>query len=271
MSSPAQRLAELGISANKALGQHFLHDRSIVERICNAADLEPEQTVLEIGPGLGILTDGLARHAGRVIALEKDEELACALRSLVPANVDVRNQDALEFDTAELSAVPYAIVANLPYNIATAILRHFLDSAHPPGSCTFMVQREVAERMLARPPNMNILAVAMQFHGSPKIAFNVGRGAFTPPPRVTSSIVHLVVERRLDLPSDEIVALFALVRAGFSARRKTLRNALMNGGFDESTVDRILASSGIDGTLRPQVLDVDDWLALYDALQDGDR
>ncbi len=271
MSSPAQRLAELGLAANKRLGQHFLHDRAIVRRICDVAEIRPDATVVEIGPGLGILTEELTRRAGCVIALEKDETLARALANLELPSLQIRNADALQVSTATLTDEPYQIVANLPYNVATAILRHFLDAQQPPTSCTFMVQREVAERMVARPPDMNVLAVAMQFHGSPRIAFNVGRGAFTPPPRVTSAIVHMPVERRPGLESADIDQLFRIVRAGFSARRKTLRNSLMIGGLEESCVNRMLTETGTDGKVRAQTLDISDWIALANAANNAER
>jgi len=267
VSTPAQRLSALGLNAKKALGQHFLHDRGIVERICAVASLKPDATVVEIGPGLGILTEALAERVATVVALEKDEQLAAALRTIVPPNVDVRAVDALACDAAELAPAPYDLVANLPYNVATAILRRFLDSAHPPRSCTFMVQREVAERMVTRPPDMNILAVAMQFHGSPRIALHIGRGAFTPPPRVSSAVVHMTVERKFDVPQAELAAFFELVRAGFSARRKTLRNSLLVGGLSVDAVDSMLLQARIDGSRRPQMLDVADWYALFVAGQ----
>lgn len=267
MSSPAKRLAALGLSAKKSLGQHFLHDQAIVRRICDVAAIPRSATVVEIGPGLGTLTVELAKRAATVIALEKDSELADALSRLMPENVQVQNTDALEFDPSSLGKPDYYLVANLPYNVATAILRRILDSTVPPHSCTFMVQREVADRMVTRPPEMNILSVAMQFHGHPRIAFRVGRGAFTPPPRVTSAVVHMPVQRRLGLDQSELAAFFDLVRAGFSARRKQIKNSLENGGIPGGLVVPILESAGVDPATRPQELDVDDWLAMFHALQ----
>ncbi|CAN5529223.1 16S rRNA (adenine(1518)-N(6)/adenine(1519)-N(6))-dimethyltransferaseRsmA [soil metagenome] len=267
MSSPAKRLAALGLSAKKSLGQHFLHDQAIVRRICDVASIPPNATVVEIGPGLGTLTIELAKHADSVIALEKDSDLAKALSHLMPGNVQVQNTDALEYDPSSIDGRDYYLVANLPYNVATAILRRFLDSTFPPRSCTFMVQREVADRMVTRPPEMNILGVAMQFHGHPRIAFRVGRGAFTPPPRVTSSVVHMPVQRRFDLDQSDLEGFFDMVRAGFSARRKQIKNSLENGGIPDDLVVPILESAGIDPASRPQELDVEDWIAMFQALQ----
>ena len=270
MSTPAQRLAHLGLTAKKSLGQHFLHDRRIVQRICDVAEIRPGASIVEIGPGIGILTEELARRAKTVVAIEKDAALAGALAPVTPPNVAILNADALKFDIGELGDDPYELVANLPYNVATAILRRFLDAPNPPQRCTFMVQREVAERMVARPPDMNILAIAMQFHGVPKIAFHVGSGAFTPPPRVASAVVHMPVARSFDVPQAQLGQFFNLVRAGFSARRKTLRNSLLVGGLDGQTLDAMLEQAGVDGTNRPQQLGVDAWHALFVARQRTD-
>jgi 16S rRNA (adenine1518-N6/adenine1519-N6)-dimethyltransferase len=253
------------VSSRKSLGQHFLHDRSVVSRICSTARLDPGDTVVEIGPGLGILTEALAEHVAHVIAIEKDPLLAGQLPGWLPNNVDVRTADALEFDVGKLPEDGYKLVSNLPYNVATAILRALLDSTNRPESCTFMVQREVAERMVARPNKMNVLAVAMQFHGSPRIAFHVGRGAFTPPPGVASSVVHMPTKPADGVVGDDYEGFFELVRAGFSARRKTLRNSLIVGGLGADRVDQILSGADIRPDVRPQQLDVPDWLAMYRA------
>ena len=264
MVSPAKRLDELGLTARKSLGQHFLHDRNVVARICDAADLLPDETVVEVGPGLGILTEALAARVDRVVAIEKDADLAARLPEVLPPNAEVHALDAMDVDPEELlDGGDYKFVSNLPYNVGTAILRKFLECRSRPGSCTFMIQREVAERIVARPPQMSILAVAMQFHGAPSIAFHVGRGAFTPPPRVASSIVHMPVRNRDAFSDQDIKSLFRLVRAGFSARRKTVRNSLINGGIEPDSVELLLGEAGIDPTIRPQELDVGDWLRMY--------
>ena len=263
MASPARRLSELGLAARKSLGQHFLHDRNVVARICDSADLSPGDIVVEVGPGLGVLTEALAARVAHVIAIEKDAELAVRLPEWAPSNVDVWESDALEAKPADLIDGPYKFVSNLPYNVGTAILRRFLESRNRPLSCTFMIQREVAERIVARPPHMSVLAIAMQFHGSPSVAFHVGRGAFTPPPRVASTVVHMPVSERDGWSRKDFSAFFQLVRAGFSARRKTLRNSLINGGYEADMVDDLLRSASVQPTIRPQVLDVDDWLRMF--------
>ncbi len=233
-----------------------------------AAALPPDACVVEVGPGLGILTEELARHARSVIALEKDRELVAALLPVVPDGVRVINADALEFDLGLLPAGDYHLVANLPYNVASAVLRHFLDSTKRPASCTIMVQAEVADRMIARPPNMNLLAVSMQFHGTPEIAFFVGRGAFTPPPKVTSAVVHVDVCQEAPLDQREFEEFFAFVRAGFATRRKQLKNSLRaNYGADPAVLLSVFKILGISERIRPQELNVDDWLRLYRCMQ----
>jgi len=267
-ASPRLRLAQLGLDPKRSLGQHFLHDRAIVRRICDVAGLDPEGVSVEVGPGLGILTEELAGRVRTVIAIEKDDELAAALGEIMPANVRIINADALEFDLSEIPDGPYYLVANLPYNVATAILRRFLDSTRRPVSCTVMVQREVAERMVARPPDMGILAVATRFHGEPRIAFRVGRGAFTPPPNVVSAVVHIQVNPNPPLPQAEFEPFFELVRAGFGTRRKQLKNSLSaNAEIDAERLTAALDAAGISQQARAQELDVNDWLRLYHALR----
>ncbi len=266
-ASPRLRLTQLGLNPKRSLGQHFLHDRAIVQRICDVANLPSDAFVVEIGPGLGILTEALSDRVSEVIAIEKDEFLAEALAKVVPENVEVVNVDALQFDPEQLGERAYHLVANLPYNVATAILRRFLDSRRRPVNCTIMLQREVAERMIVRPPDMGILAVAMQFHGTPKIAFRVGRGAFTPPPRIVSSVIHIEVFRKPPLPQEQFAAFFDLVRAGFGNRRKQLKNSLeANAGLDAATISGAFTRAVIPDQARAQELDVDDWLKLYEAL-----
>ncbi|MCX2727420.1 16S rRNA (adenine(1518)-N(6)/adenine(1519)-N(6))-dimethyltransferase RsmA [Thermomicrobium sp. 4228-Ro] len=263
-------LAELGIRPRKALGQHFLHDRSIVQRIVASADLSPDSLVVEIGPGLGILTEALARHAGRVIAIELDDKLAAFLAERFrSSNVTVLHGDALRIDFADVTrGAPYVVVANLPYNVATPILERLLTAAHPPTRLVVMVQREVAERMVAIPPDMSFLSVLVQFFARPRIAFRVGPGAFTPPPKVESAVVVLE-PREPPLAREEWPRFFRLVQAGFAQRRKQLVNALASElGLDKERVRALLVSAGIEPTRRAETLTLDEWLRLYRAFRE---
>ncbi len=265
-----QVLRELGIRPRKALGQHFLHDRAIVRRIVETAQLPPDALVVEIGPGLGILTEELARRARSVIAVELDARLAEQLAERFHGtNVRIVHGDALEVDLAALTGqCPYFVVANLPYNVATPILERLLTSDHPPERLVVMVQREVAERMAARPPAMSYLGVLVQFFALPRVAFRIGPGAFTPPPKVESAVV--VLDRRTPpLPKHHWDSFFALVRAGFAQRRKMLLNALATAtGMDKEMLRALLQRAGIEPSRRAETLTVEEWLRLWRVLHE---
>ncbi len=263
-------LAELGIRPRKALGQHFLHNRSVVQRIVATAALAPDTVVVEIGPGLGILTEELARQAGQVIAIELDRQLAAHLAErFQDTTVQVLHDDALRVDFATITQrQPYVVVANLPYNVATPILERLLTAEHPPERLVVMVQREVAERMVATPPKMSFLSVLVQFFARPRIAFRVGPGAFTPPPKVESAVVTLE-RREPPLPRGEWARFFRLVQAGFAQRRKQLVNALASElALDKERVRALLIAAGIAPNRRAETLTLDEWLRLYEAFRE---
>lgn len=263
-----ERLAALGLSPSKALGQNFLHDRGVVRRIAEGAGIGPDDVVLEVGPGLGILTEELASRAKRVVAVELDQRLAAYLPSVMPANVEVVSADALTVDPVALAGPDYRVVANLPYSVGNAILRRMQEAAPPPRSLTIMVQREVADRMCAAPPAMSILAVAVQFYGAPSVLFRVGGGAFIPPPNVESAVVHIATHVP-PLPRDEHPAFFRVVQAGFGQRRKQLVNTLSSGLFlTREVVITALTGAAVPSTERAERLTVDDWVRVYLALRD---
>ncbi len=167
--TPTELLRRLGVRPNKTLGQHFLHDRNVVDRIIRAADVTSGETVVEFGPGLGIMTSALARTAQRVIAIEKDDFFSDYLTAVAPRNVEVVRGDALEIDVGQLALGAYKIVANLPYNVGNAIIRRSLGAANPPDSMTLMIQQEVARRIVAVPPAMSLLAVSVQFYADARL------------------------------------------------------------------------------------------------------
>lgn len=253
----------------KRFGQHFLSDLNILNRIVDAAALAPDATVIEVGPGLGALTDVIAQRADRVIAIEVDRDLVEVLRerfasqpriSIVAGNVlDIPPGELLD---AAGAAAPYTVLANLPYNVAAAVLRHFLEGRPQPERMVVMVQLEVAEAIVARPGKMSLLGVATQVYGEAKMVMRVAPGAFNPPPAVQSAVVRIDVSPRprVDAPLD---AFFRIVRAGFGNPRKQLRNSLSFGlHVKQDVVDDVARAAGIDATLRPQVLSLDDWAAL---------
>lgn len=264
-----------GLTARKSLGQHFLTDRRILRRIANAARLSPDETVVEVGAGLGGLTAQLAKQAGRVIAVEVDEGLFEHLRRRfegVP-NLSLVCADVLSLSPEELlrsagSQPPYVVAANLPYNIASAVLRHFLEASQPPQRMVVMLQKEVAEGIVARPGRMSLPALGVQLYAVPRLLFTVPPSAFRPPPKVESAVLRLDVRHEPAVAVDDIDAFFRIVRAGFSTPRKQLRNALSHAlGLDAVVVEGTMRRAGIDPTLRAQALGLEQWAALYRALR----
>ena len=265
-----RELREAGVSPSKALGQHFLTDYGYVSRIVAAADLSPQDTVVEIGPGLGVLTERLAGIAGRVIAVELDTELATRLRERAPGNVTVVEADALTVEPEHLLEAaglapdtPYALVGNLPYNVGTAIVRRFLEAARQPTRLVVMLQKEVAEAMTKPAGELGLLGVSVQVYARARKLFNVPPRAFYPPPRVTSAVIRLDVHHEALVAPEERERFFRVVRAGFSAPRKQLRNTLAQGlGLPPAAVAAAIEAEDLQPGLRPQQLRVEDWLRL---------
>ena len=256
--------------ARKALGQHFLVDKRVLARIVRAADPQPGETIVEVGPGHGTLTAELAGRGSRVIAVELDDVLAARLRHRFQgdAAVQVVAGDAGEADPAALvDGEPYKFVANLPYYAAMPIVRRFLESDHPPSRMVVMVQREVAEAMIAKPGGMTLLSVAVQLYGSPAIVCRVSPRAFRPPPKVSSAVVRVDVLPETAVKLDSVEEFFQVVRAGFSAPRKMIRNSLKKGlGADQGDVLRVLETADVEPTLRPGALSLQDWGRVYRAV-----
>ncbi len=257
--------------AKRSLGQNFLVDRRVLARIVAAAELSPTDQVLEIGPGRGILTERLAESAGRVTAVELDDSLVARLSDRFADRPSVRivAGDARTVDVGELvdTSDGYKLVANLPYYAATPIVRRFLEMEDGPHLMVVMVQREVARSMTAAPGEMSLLSVATQLYGRPRIIASVPPRAFRPAPKVTSAIVRIDVYDRpaLRLPSER--EFFDLVRAGFSARRKQLRNALSQGlGLQAAEVERLLARAEIDPKRRAETLSLAEWGSLHESV-----
>lgn len=257
----------------KSLGQHWLTDGRILSRIAEAAGIQAGDTVVEIGPGTGLLTKRLAERAQRVIAVELDDELARALAAEYAGSDAVRvlHADALETEPAEVlrqgeGGPPYVVAGNLPYNVGTAILRRYLRAPEPPRRIVATLQAEVARRTAAGPGRMTYLGVEMQTFAEARVLFRVPPRAFRPPPKVDSAVVALDVRPRPLVERGEIDGFLALVRAGFAAPRKRLRNSLAVGLRAEgSEVDALLAKAGVDGERRPATLSIDDWRAVYRA------
>ena len=248
---------------NKSLGQHWLHDRGILEAIAEAADIEPHDTVLEIGPGLGTLTSELLRRADSVTAVEFDAELARKLPGQFPGkNLSVINEDILQFALDELPA-GYKVVANVPYYITSKIVERLMTANNKPSIAVLLVQKEVAERIAAKPGDMSILAVAAQIYAEASLGVEVPKQYFTPPPKVDSQVVVLKVRETPLVPKEDERALFRVVKAGFSAKRKKLRSSISAGlAISKSAAEELLRHASINPDSRAEDLSIDDWLRL---------
>ena len=258
--------------ARKSLGQNFLVDGGVRSRIVSAAALSPEDTVVEVGPGRGFLTRALAARAGSIVAVELDEALATELTEKALPGVRVVCADAREAPVESLvdETTAYKLVANLPYYAASPIVRRFLESHHKPEIMVVMVQREVAQSMTAKQGKMGLLSVATQVYGRPRVVCHVPPRAFRPAPKVWSSVVRIDVYDAPVVPFDSPQGFFEVVRAGFSAPRKQIRNSLANGlGIAAGQSESVLVEAGIDPTRRAQTLTVEEWGRLCEVLTMG--
>ena len=284
-SSLLAQLSALGIRPKKGLGQNFLVDPAHRARIVATAELTRDDTVLEIGPGPGVLTELIAEQAGRVIAVELDDRLIPLLRNRFAGqpHVSIVHADILKVDVGALmtkdegrrtdigassvfarsSFVGYKVVANLPYYLTSAVIRQLLESMPPPERLVLTVQREVAERMVAAPPEMSLLALGVQFYCTGQIVEKIPAGAFYPVPKVDSAVVRL--DRRPEPAGQGVTseAFFRVARAGFSQPRKQLRNSLAAGlRLAPAAAEAWLTATGIDPQRRAETLTLAEWGAL---------
>lgn len=254
---------------NKSLGQHWLKDRLILEAIADSAAIQPTDTILEIGPGLGTLTSVLLSRAKEVVAVEYDGDLAARLPGQFPGkNLHVFHNDILQFDLTELPA-DYKVVANVPYYITSKIVQLLSEAANPPSLAVLLVQKEVAERLAARPGDMSILAVSAQLYHEVELGTLVPAAYFTPPPKVDSQVVVLRRREQPLFPELESKQFFRVVKAGFSAKRKKLRSSLSGGmAISKPEAEKLLSTAGIDPDVRAESLSLEEWARLADATLD---
>jgi 16S rRNA (adenine1518-N6/adenine1519-N6)-dimethyltransferase len=248
---------------DKSLGQHWLKDRDVLSHIADCAELTKDDTVLEIGPGLGTLTSELLRRSRKVVAVEFDPELARKLPAQFPGtNLEVVSQDILEFD---LSSLPsgYAVVANVPYYITSKIVQMLLTSSNKPRIAVLLVQKEVAQRLASTPGDMSILAVSAQVFADVTLGDIVPAEYFTPPPKVDSQVVILRTRAEPILQNVTEKDFFTVVKAGFSAKRKKLRSSLSGGlKIEKDIAEELLISASIDPNDRAESLSLVDWIRL---------
>lgn len=275
LSQTKDLLLQAGLRARKGLGQHFLVDGAYLKSILESAELTQEDTVIEVGPGLGVLTRELAERAGQVVAVEKDNNLAALLmRTLADrVNTTIVGGDILDISPGDLigesaagmtrPSSTYKLVANLPYYITSPVLRHFLEAHVKPERMVVMVQKEVARQITAKPGEMSLLSIGVQLYGVPKIVKYVPARAFYPQPEVDSAILRIAVYPRPAV-AVETVSFFTLVKAGFSAARKQLVNSLAKGlDLPKDRVSSILERSGIDPKRRAETMSIEEWGRLW--------
>jgi 16S rRNA (adenine1518-N6/adenine1519-N6)-dimethyltransferase len=269
-------LRRFDIRAKKGLGQHFLIDDEVLEAILAAAALSPNDTVIEVGPGLGLMTGELARRAGWVIAIELDNRLANILKKTLADfdNIVILNEDVLGTDPAALlqgqapsfptTLRPYKVVANLPYYITSPVLRHFLEASVKPEIMVVMVQKEVAEAIVAEAGQRSVLSISVQFYGKPSIVARVPASAFYPAPEVDSAVVKIEVYPRPPVAVDNVEGFFKLVRAGFTAARKQVANSLSQGlGLPKPEILSLLEKTDIDPRRRAETFTLEEWAELW--------
>ena len=256
------------MKTKKSLGQHWLFDQPSLEKVIDAADIKKTDTILEIGPGRGPLTELLAEQSKQVFAVEKDERLVPGLRAqfALNDNVGIIEGDILRLDLRELPK-DYKVVANIPYYLTSILFRTLLESTNPPKLMVLLVQKEVAERVAANPGQLSVLGVSVQLYGIPKLTAVVTKDKFNPPPKVDSAIIQ--ISRRAKPKIDvEPEVFMRLVKAGFSQKRKTLRNSLAGGlRIKGGEAEALLTQDQIPPNARAQELDFKQWKSLYDAAQ----
>jgi|WetSurMetagenome_2_1015567.scaffolds.fasta_scaffold01610_10 16S rRNA (adenine1518-N6/adenine1519-N6)-dimethyltransferase len=258
---------------SRSKGQNFLIAENVYDEIIKAADLSKADTVLEVGPGLGFLTAKLAKVAGKILAVELDDKLAAYLRDAISSgdteNVEIINENILDFKVLEtfskfkIQNSKFKIVANLPYNITSVFLRKFLTAKNKPEQMVLMLQKEVAERICAKPGDMSLLALSVQFFAEPEIIATVPKENFWPMPKVDSAIIKIKVKSYKVESNIEEKEFFRLAKFGFSAKRKMLKNNLAGGlHLKPSAVEAMLVESGLNPKTRAEDLSVNDWLRL---------
>ncbi len=258
-------LEKYDLGALKRFGQNFLTDKNIIRKMVDL--IEPDETVVEVGPGFGSLTIPASERAKKIIAIEKDDGVAEAfekefLKSL--PNITLIKNDILKVGNI-FPFGNYTVLANLPFYITSPVIRMFLENDNPPQRMILMMQKEVAKRICSKPPNMSILAVSVQFYANPKIVFHVSRNSFWPVPGVDCSV--MVIEKKEPVPNINPDLFFKIVKAGFSHPRAQLLNNLSKElRLDKKRVEEIMMSSEIDPKRRAESLDLKDWIILTQKL-----
>jgi 16S rRNA (adenine1518-N6/adenine1519-N6)-dimethyltransferase len=262
----AELLKQYGLRANKRLGQNFLQEPHVLQKIADLAEIRPTDTVLEIGPGLGSLTRYLASGAQKVVAVELDDKLFPPLEAVIAPyrNIQLVHGDILGIDPKEfIEQQDYLVVANIPYYITSAVVRHLLETNPKPRRIVLTVQKEVAERICAGPGDMSLLALSVQVYGEPSIASHISANAFFPAPKVDSSILVVDITPSPRVDPELLDTFFQLIKAGFSQKRKMLRNSVSAGmRLSTAETEKLLLAVDIDPQLRAETLSLEEWRKL---------
>lgn len=247
------------------LGQNFLNDSAVLEKIIKASELKKTDFVMEVGPGKGVLTEQLAKYAAKVVAIELDDKLIPELQKKFAEtkNVEIIHEDILKINIPKLVESSYKIIANIPYYITSPIIRLFLEQEIQPQEIFLMIQKEVAERIVAKAGKMSILTVSVQYYAQAEIMFFVSKNSFSPVPKVDSAIIKIVPNKKFEKEIDK--KFFRVVKAGFSAKRKTLINNLSASlQLEKNFVAEKLKTAGLQPTVRAQELKISDWKRLVE-------
>lgn len=260
-----------GMRPNKSFGQNFLIDRTVLQTIVEAAEVGPEDEILEVGAGTGVLTRELAAAAKRVVAVEIERDMLTLLGETTSTctNVELIASNLLFLNTREIfGSHPYKLVANLPYYITAPTFRHFLENENAPSLLVVMVQLEVAQRIVAAPGDLSLLGVSVQFYGEPRIIAKVPARSFYPAPKVDSAVLRIDVKPQAALTREERERFFRVVQAGFSMRRKQIHNSLTHGLHHKNEQVRSwLAEANIDASRRAETVSIPEWLTLWRAIE----
>jgi 16S rRNA (adenine1518-N6/adenine1519-N6)-dimethyltransferase len=262
------------IRPKKSLGQHFLLDKNIIEKIIDVAHILPGETIVEIGPGRGDMTRRLAEVSGQLIAIELDNLLFTYLKENLKgiSNLKLIHEDALGFAYKDIPG-EFKVVANLPYYISTPMIFRLMEVKEKITSMTLMLQKEVAERIIAAPgtKEYGVLSISVGYHCHPRIEFYVSRNSFSPKPNVDSAVLTLLSRKAPRVPVNDLSLFFRTVRASFSSRRKVLKNALRVLGFSDEMIELALEKTGIDPKRRGETLTIEEFAGLSDTIFDMSR
>ncbi len=254
------------------LGQNFLVDEDALAKIIEAAELQPSDTVLEVGPGLGVLTGELAPRVGKLIAVEKDRNIIPILKKHMKrfGNVEIYQEDILRFHAAKFIDGDYKVVANIPYYITSKLLQHFLELETPPKLLVLMVQKEVGERVIAKPGELSVLGISVQIYADAEIMRAVPKTSFWPVPKVDSVILKITPHDKYPEITDKKI-FFRLIKLAFAGKRKQIHNTLTNGlKLPKDKIFEMLKSAGIEPTTRPQDVEIGEWIKLYQIISKED-